>query len=104
MAPIYSTQLANVRLVGPLTTTLYFVPTGSRVVLTDIDVFLGVTAAGQVSFVSIGHSLVLVLHSVGAGDVTQQWVGKQVLNPGDAIVFGFQSPQATIAITGYLLS
>jgi hypothetical protein len=105
VAPIYSTKLINASYTtGPFTITLYAVPVGATVVVTDIDVYLGETAAGQVSFVGIGALLMLVRHSTGAGDVNERWGGKQVLYGGDTIKFHVDCANAGIAITGYLLN
>lgn len=104
MAPIYSQKLFNAVVTTTGDTVVFTVPAGTTVVVTDIDVLLTNSAAGQVSFVRLGATALLYHNSAAIEEINQQWVGKQVLNAGDTITFRFHGTAANLAITGYVLS
>ncbi len=104
MAPIYSTQLYNAVKVGAFTGTVYTVPAGATVVVTNIDVWYDDALAGQTSYVVLGACIFLWHTSAGAEIANQSWSGKQVLNAGQTIAVSSAGIATRYAITGYLLN
>lgn len=109
MASIYSTQLANSASGVAGTYTVYTVPAATLVVLTNMDLFVNNSAAGQLSRVRIGavtpaNAAVLHFHTSAAAETpTFQWAGRQVLTAGQIITMQFGGTSATWAFTGYAL-
>lgn len=103
MAPLYSQQLYNAQTTVTGNQTVYTVPAGAVVIVTNIDVFLNNAAAGNISQVQLGNAVVLFRVAPAAEQLTQQWVGKQVLAPGQTIVIRQSGTAARFGITGYVL-
>jgi hypothetical protein len=103
MASIYTTQVANVSIVGASNNLLYTVPSQHLLIVTNVDLFVINAAAGLDSIVFIGSAALLNHISAAAEQYRDQWVGKQVLEPGQTVNFNFAGSSARIAIAGYLL-
>jgi len=102
VAPIYSTQLVNASYAAGASPTVYTVPAGATVVVTNIDMYVNNTVANQLSWVQLGSVVLLYRSSPAAGIVNMQWVGKQVLTAGQTILLR-NDAAVRLAITAYLL-
>jgi hypothetical protein len=103
MAPIYSHQLVNHQYMGAFTGVIYTVPANTTVVVTDVDV-LWSGASGHYIEITLGACSPIWHHSGATETITQQWVGKQVLNAGDTIQLLTEFDVTNVGITGYVLS
>jgi hypothetical protein len=103
MASIYSTQLANRSGAGSFSGAVATVPANHIVVVTDVETFTNDSAAGFISFVSLGAAIICFTDTVAAGFTQRQWSGKQVLTAGQTVSWQSGSTAWNLAVTGYLL-
>ena len=82
---------------------IYTVPTSKLLILTDIDLLSIATASGQLSLIEIGAAVVRYWIAPGNAQDQFVWRGRQVLNPGQTIVFDSTCTAWYMGMTGYVL-
>lgn len=108
LPPVYSQRFLGAQL-GGAAQVAASVPAGYRWIVRDIDLFLEETAAnegGQVyATTSAGATIWLPMSYIpGVGGGHVQWTGRQVLNPGDVLVYSQAAGTGVITVSGYALT
>lgn len=104
LRPVYSIQIMS--LAPALTINTEVVPTGSRIIVRDIDVVEvgGIANAVIVVRNAAAGLLWAVDRGAATGNFVAQWRGRQVFNPGDSIVVQVVSGTWDIQMSGYELT
>jgi hypothetical protein len=103
MTGIYTYQVYNGYFVGGGTETIYTVPDGKFLVLTDVDMQSDYTDVGQSLQLSIGSAGIILDISAATGLFYLPWRGRQAMNAGDVLSLSYNSAYVSVAATGYLL-
>lgn len=101
---VYTEQLAAAYFTATGDHTLYAVPTGKRVIVTDVVMML-TTGAGSLMMVyadSGSGGVVIEASQTAALYAPVHWYGRQALNAGDVLHFVNSGGNAGVRVTGFV--